>query len=163
MTRTLSVEEEIQRPAAEVWEALTDWKNAHRWMPGIEGMTAEGETAGGTKLTFRARGADRSSEIVHCDAGNSIVLRSVQGGVSADYRYELHDLGGRSTRVTLVADCQVTGSIVAHRIAPASHRHPPIRRQAAEAAEGDDRGSVVTEAVRWNSGLALKHRHRKPT
>ena len=109
MTRTLSVEEEIQRPAAEVWEALTDWKNAHRWMPGTEGMTAEGETAAGTKLTFRARGADRSSEIVHCDAGKSIVLRSVQGGVSADYRYELHDLGGRSTRVTLVADCQVTG------------------------------------------------------
>ena len=112
MTRTLSVEEEIQRPAAEVWEALTDWKNAHRWMPGIEGMTAEGETAAGTKLTFRARGADRSSEIVHCDAGKSIVLRSVQGGVSADYRYELHDLGGRSTRVTLVADCQVTGLLL---------------------------------------------------
>ena len=112
MTRTLSVEEEIQRPAAEVWEALTDWKNAHRWMPGTEGMTAEGETAAGTKLTFRARGGDRSSEIVHCDAGKSIVLRSVQGGVSADYRYELHDLGGRSTRVTLVADCQVTGLLL---------------------------------------------------
>ncbi len=109
MTRTLSVEEEIRRPAAEVWEALTDWKNAHRWMPGVEAMNAEGETAAGTKLTFRARGADRSSEIVHCDAGKSIVLRSVQGGVSADYRYELHDLNGRSTRVTLVADCQVTG------------------------------------------------------
>ena len=109
MTRTLSVEEEIRRPAGEVWEALTDWENAHKWMPGVEGMSAEGETAEGTKLTFRARGAERSSEIVHCDAGKSIVLRSVQGGVMADYRYEVHDLGGRSTRVTLVADCQVTG------------------------------------------------------
>ena len=58
MTRTLSVEEEIQRPAEEVWDALTDWPNAHKWMPGIEGMAAEGETAAGTKLTFRARGAD---------------------------------------------------------------------------------------------------------
>ena len=47
MTRTLSVEEEIRRPAAEVWEGLTDWKNAHKWMPGVEGMSAEGETAGG--------------------------------------------------------------------------------------------------------------------
>ena len=109
MTRTLSVEEEIRRPAAEVWEALTDWQNAHKWMPGIEGMTAEGETAAGTKLTFRARGAERSSQIVHCDVGKSIVLRSVQGSVTADYRYELHDIDGRSTRVTLVADCQVTG------------------------------------------------------
>ncbi len=112
MTRTLSVEEEIQRPAAEVWEALTDWENAHKWMPGVEGMSAEGETAEGTKLTFRARGAERSSEIVHCDAGKSIMLRSVQGGVTADYRYEVHDLGGRSTRVTLVADCQVTGLLL---------------------------------------------------
>ena len=69
MTRTLSVEEEIQRPAAEVWDSLIDWKNAHKWMPGIEGMAAVGETAAGTKLTFRARGAERSSAIVHCDAG----------------------------------------------------------------------------------------------
>ena len=112
MTRTLSVEEEIRRPVAEVWDALTDWGNAHKWMPGVEGMSAEGETAAGTKLTFRARGAERSSEIVHCDAGKSIVLRSVQGGVTADYRYEVHDLGGRSTRVTLVADCQVTGLLL---------------------------------------------------
>ena len=43
MTRTLAVEEEIPRPAAEVWEALTDWENAYRWMPGIEGMAAYGE------------------------------------------------------------------------------------------------------------------------
>ena len=49
--QTLSVEEAIQKPAPQVWEALTDWTNAHRWMPGIEGMTAEGETATGTKLT----------------------------------------------------------------------------------------------------------------
>ena len=109
MTQTLSVEEEIQRPAAEVWEELTDWSNASKWMPGIEGMAADGDTTVGTKLTFRARGAERSSAIVHCDTGTTIVLRSVQGGVTADYRYEVHDIDGRSTRVTLVADCHVTG------------------------------------------------------
>ena len=48
--QTLSVEEAIQKPAPQVWEALTDWTNAHRWMPGIDGMTAGGETATGTKL-----------------------------------------------------------------------------------------------------------------
>lgn len=109
MARTLSVEEEIQRPTAEVWESLTDWSNAYRWMSGVEGTAADGETAAGTKLTFRARGADRSSTIVHCEAGESIVLRSVQGGVTADYRYEVHDVDGSSTRVTLVTDCQITG------------------------------------------------------
>lgn len=107
--RTLSVDEQIQRPASEIWEALTDWENAHRWMPGVDGLAANGETAVGTKLTFRARGADRSSAIVHCDAGESIVMRSVQGGVTADYRYEVHDIDGRSARVTLVAYCQFTG------------------------------------------------------
>ncbi len=109
MTRTIAVEEEISRPAAEVWEALTDWENAHRWMAGLEGMAADGETAAGTKLVFLARGAERSSAIVHCDPGKSIVLRSVQGGVTADYRYEVHDIDERSTRVTLVADCQFSG------------------------------------------------------
>ena len=49
--QTLSVEKANQKPAPQVWEALTDWTNAHRWMPGIEGMTAEGETSTGTKLT----------------------------------------------------------------------------------------------------------------
>ena len=109
MAHTLSVEEVVERPVSEVWERLTDWENAHRWMPGIEGMTADGETAAGTRLLFHARGKERSSTIVDCDAGRSIVLRSVQGGVTADYRYEVHDIDGRSTRVTLVADCQVTG------------------------------------------------------
>ena len=32
--------------------------------------------------------------------------------MTADYRYEVHDLGGRSTRVTLVADCRVTGLLL---------------------------------------------------
>ena len=107
--KTLSIEEEIQKPAPQVWDALTDWGNAHRWMPGIDGMTAEGETAKGTTLTFRARGADRSSTIIQCDVGKSIVLRSVQGGVTADYRYEVKEIDERSSRVTLVANCQIKG------------------------------------------------------
>ncbi len=56
MTRTLAVEDEIQMPASEVWKGLTDWENANRWMPGVEGMAADGETAAGTKLVFHARG-----------------------------------------------------------------------------------------------------------
>ena len=140
MTRTLSVEEEIRRPAGEVWEALTDWENAHKWMPGVEGMSAGGETAEGTKLTFRARGAERSSEIVHCDAGKSIVLRSVQGGV-------IGRLQVRSTRPGRPLDPRHVGrrlpghgAIGAHPVPHPADRHPYFRRQAAEAAEGDDGG-----------------------
>ncbi len=109
MSRTFSVVEEIPRPAELVWAALTDWENAHRWMPGVDEMTTDGETKAGTKLTFRARGSERTSTIVSCDPGRSVVLRSVQGGVTADYSYEIQALGGNSSRVSLVADCQISG------------------------------------------------------
>ena len=112
MSRTISIEEEIRRPAEHVWAALTDWQNAHRWMPGVKEMTADGETAAGTKLTFTARGAERTSTIIGYDSGRSVVLRSVQGGVTADYQYEVHDLGGGSSRVTLVADCRISGLLL---------------------------------------------------
>ena len=79
MAQAFSVEEIIGHPAPHVWAALVDWPNAHRWMPGIDTIAADGQTAEGTRLTFRARGKDRSSTIVRCVAGQSIVLRSVQG------------------------------------------------------------------------------------
>ncbi len=109
MAHAFSVEEIIPHPVPQVWAALTDWPNAHRWMPGIDKITADGETAEGTELTFRARGKDRSSTIVRCVAGESIVLRSVQGVVTADYTYEVHEHGDGTSRVTLTADCQSTG------------------------------------------------------
>ena len=109
MGRTFAVEETIDRPAGEVWEALTDWSNAHRWMPGVDRMEAQGETAEGTEIRFQARNAERASVIAHCETGRSIVLRSVQGGVTADYTYELHPAGESATRVTLVAECRFRG------------------------------------------------------
>ena len=75
---TLSVEELVQKPAPLAWETLTDWDNDHRWMPGIGGMKAGAATVAGTKLTFRARGVERSNTVIHCDVGRSIVLCSVR-------------------------------------------------------------------------------------
>jgi carbon monoxide dehydrogenase subunit G len=112
MARTFAVEEMIDRPAAEVWEALTDWSNAHRWMPGVDRMEAQGETAEGTEIRFQARNAERASVIARCETGRSIVLRSVQGGVTADYTYELHPAGDGATRVTLVAECRFRGLLL---------------------------------------------------
>ena len=112
MARTFAVEETIDRPAAEVWEALTDWSNAHRWMPGVDRMEAQGETAEGTEIRFQARNAERASVIARCETGRSIVLRSVQGGVTADYTYELHPAGDGATRVTLVAECRFRGLLL---------------------------------------------------
>lgn len=109
MAPTFSVETTIANPSTEVWAALTDWENAPKWIRGIDRMEADGGTATGTKLTFFAHGSARSSVIADCDASRSIRLRSVQGGVTADYSYALHPIGEDGTRVTLVADCRSEG------------------------------------------------------
>ena len=99
----------IERPAAEVWDALTRWSDAPTWMAGIDRMEAHGDTAVGTRLSFYARGKERGSEIVRCEPGRALTLRSVQGGVTADYTYTLDDAGDGRTRMVLVARCQTSG------------------------------------------------------
>ena len=99
MAQTFAVAETIDRPAGEVWEALTDWSNAHQWMPGVNRLEAQGETVTGTELRFHARNAERTSVIARCDTGRSI----------ADYTYELQPAGDGATRVTLVAECRFRG------------------------------------------------------
>ncbi len=111
MSVAFEVEEVIGRPVDEVWAALTDWSNAPRWMGGVDRMWADGDTMAGTRLTFVARGKERPSEIVRCDPGRAIVLRSAQGGVTADYSYELRREASDATRIALVADCQSEGLI----------------------------------------------------
>lgn len=110
MTKAFDVDTTIGRPAGEVWATLTDWANAGRWMRGVDSLTAHGPHEAGTRLTFRARGKDRTSMIAHIDPGRSITLRSMQGGVTADYRYRLEPVGNDSTRVRLEAECSTTGS-----------------------------------------------------
>lgn len=110
MSNVFAVEATIDKPADHVWSALTDWDHAHLWMNGVDSMTAHGPTAAGTKLTFHARGKERPSEIAACETGKSIVLRSVQGGVTADYTYSLEPLGERRTQVKLSASCQTRGA-----------------------------------------------------
>ena len=110
MTEAFSAETTINRPVEEVWARLVDWDDATRWMSGVEGMRAQGPTAVGTELVFTTRGKQRTSQIAAMDPGRSITLRSVQGGVTADYVYECEPEGG-GTRVSLVADCRMTGPI----------------------------------------------------
>lgn len=109
MTPAFAVEATIDKPAPAVWSVLTNWDRAHEWMGGIESMTAHGPTDRGTRLTFHARGKDRDSEIAACEPGRSVVLRSVQGGVTADYHYELLPIDELRTRVRLVAACETRG------------------------------------------------------
>ena len=95
MVEAFAVEATIARSVKDVWAALTAWCTAHRWMAGIEHVRAGGPTAPGTTLTFRARGKDRVAEITAAEDERAVVIRSVQGGVTADYRYGVEPLGAK--------------------------------------------------------------------
>lgn len=109
MSQAFEVTTTINRPAEEVWASLVDWSKASQWMSGIDSMTANGPNEAGTELVFRARGKDRPSSIAAIDPGRSVTLRSVQGGVTADYRYRVEPVTDETTKVDLNADCSTTG------------------------------------------------------
>lgn len=100
----------IARPAGQVWDALIDWDNAQHWMGDVEWLRADGATEVGTGLTFRARGKDRPSTIADLVPGQSILLRSQQGGVTADYHYRIEQVDEATTKVELTAECATGGA-----------------------------------------------------
>jgi carbon monoxide dehydrogenase subunit G len=110
MTEVFNAETTINRPVDAVWARLIDWDRAARWMSGVEALRADGPTVAGTTLVFTARGRERTGQIAALEPGRSITLRSIQGGVTADYVYTCAPRG-EGTRVSLVADCRITGPI----------------------------------------------------
>ncbi|TDO38340.1 SRPBCC family protein [Paractinoplanes brasiliensis] len=103
MTTAFTTSATVERPAPEVWARLTDWPAAPAWMSGVDSIRVAGN-----ELTFRARGRDRTGRIEVVEPGRTVVVRSAQGGVTAAYTYTCEPEGDR-TRVTLTADCRVTG------------------------------------------------------
>ena len=110
MTTAFTASATVGQPIGDVWERLVDWDTAHRWMPGVDAVRAPGPLAAGSSVFFTARGKERVATIAALDPGRSITLRSVQGGVTADYTYECV-ADGPGTRVGLVAECSMTGPV----------------------------------------------------
>jgi uncharacterized protein YndB with AHSA1/START domain len=110
MTLAFSAARSVPASPALVWAALTDWGRTSRWMPGVEGMRAEGPLAVGTVLRYTARGAERTSTITALDPERSLTLTSEQPGVRADYRYTLVPEGS-GTAVALEADVEIRGAL----------------------------------------------------
>jgi uncharacterized protein YndB with AHSA1/START domain len=97
----------VDHPADDVWRELTAWDRAAGWL-GVEEIRADGPTAVGTRLTFRTRGKEHVSEITSVDPGRALTLRSVQGGVTADYTYTVAP-DGAGSRLALTADVRTRG------------------------------------------------------
>jgi carbon monoxide dehydrogenase subunit G len=93
----------VDRPADHVWKRLTDWDAAAAWMPGVESVRVDG-----TRLTFRARGRERTGRVEVVEPGRTVVVHSTQGAVTAAYTYTC-DPDGDRTRMTLTADCRAGG------------------------------------------------------
>jgi carbon monoxide dehydrogenase subunit G len=103
VTTAFTASATIDRPPAEVWARLTDWPAAPAWMSGVDSIRVTG-----TELTFRSRGRDRTGRLEVVDPGRTVVVHSVQGGVTAAFTYVCEPEGDR-TRVTLTADCRAGG------------------------------------------------------
>lgn len=107
--RGFSASSTIDAPVDTVWRQLTQWDAAHEWMPGVEGLRLEsGSEAPGAMLLFGARGKEQRSEIVAWQPGESLGLKSVQGGITAVYTYRLEPADG-GTRLTLDGRCTANG------------------------------------------------------
>ena len=108
MSQAFAVETTIEQPADVVWATLTDWARMPEWMNGLDRAALEGPAQEGATLTFHARGKDRTSTLTRFEPDRALTLRSVQGSVTADYRYTLTP-GDAGTHVSLVADCSAGG------------------------------------------------------
>ena len=152
MPRAFAAETTIAKPAHDVWQALTDWSNAHRWMAGVDWLKADGETAQGTRITFRARDHDRTSTIIACQPGRSLVLHSEQGGVSADYEYGPR--GGWRQHHPGHADRRLPHArpAVADPGAADSDGHEEVRRRPAGSSETGHRERAVAGCERSSGG-----------
>ena len=111
MSKGFQSSEYIGAPVEDVWRALTEWQQAHKWMNGIESMRGPDrrDIEPGSKVTFRARGADRESTITVWSPPKQLVLCSRQGGVTAVYEYTCSP-EGEGARLTLQASCEMRGS-----------------------------------------------------
>ena len=109
-TQVFAAQAVVDRPVEEVWARLVDLERAPAWMAGVDRLRVQGPVAPGTEVVFTARGKERTSTITAVDPGRSLTLRSVQGGVTADYTYACTRQGA-GTRVGLVAETRMTGPV----------------------------------------------------
>lgn len=108
MELVFATEATILASREDVWATLTDWSRAPEWMDGVDGLAADGPVAAGTQLTFTTAGRERCSSILDATPAESLTIRSVLRGVTADYVYVLEDADD-GTRVSLTATCATSG------------------------------------------------------
>lgn len=128
MVQAFAVRERIEAPTDRVWAELTAWERAPGWMAGVEVMRADGPTAAGTHLRYRAGPgkAEQVSTITACEPGRLVTVTSARGPVRASYTYALVPQG-MATEASLVVDVRTAG---------AARVFGPVLRRAMKRADG---------------------------
>lgn len=112
MPHLFTAKQRIAKPPLVVWGQLADVRMMPKWMSGVSSIETADETGDlgqGSTLVFKARGSERTAEVIDCEATSLLTIRSAQGQVVATYRYTLEP-DGNGTRVELNAECDVAGA-----------------------------------------------------
>lgn len=94
--QALDIQELVHLPATRVWDLLTDWVAAPKWMPGVDSMEAERLTSPGTVLDYRSGDHERQLVIAELHPERSITLSTGSGDIAVLYRYELSAESGQT-------------------------------------------------------------------
>jgi uncharacterized membrane protein len=96
---------EIERPAENVFDYLTDVARLPEWQESAESVELEGELREGARFrevrSFMGRRATSTMEVTECERPTRFSLHVVEGPVQYAVEHALEDLGGR-TRITFV-------------------------------------------------------------
>lgn len=138
MKTVFTSERQITTSRAEVWRLLTDWSAAPAWL-GVSDPRLDGPLVRGARLTFEARGKEQSSTVEQVDPPQLLVLRSVQGAVTADYTYRLREIESQGTEVSLQVEVDVHGAM---------RLLAPVIRSAIRRADGGQLDRFVEQAQR---------------
>lgn len=87
----------IARPIDDVWDLVTDWSRAAEWWPRVLEVTGPPTVEPGDTLTFSYQGKPASATIDVADRPRRLVLRRVNGPVSATFDYQLEPDSGSTT------------------------------------------------------------------
>lgn len=103
---------EIDRPAVEVFEYLTDVSRLPEWQPSAESAELEGQLGNGALVrevrTFMGRRAASTLEVTEYEPPRRFSLRVVEGPIRYSVEHALEALDGR-TRVTFVGRGELRG------------------------------------------------------
>lgn len=111
----LSAEREIARPAAEVFEFVSDSSNNPRWQKGQQSCewTSPPPIGVGSTYNQRARFLGRTLlnrfGVIEYEPGRSITIRSVEGNFPIEVRRSVEPIGPDRTRLTAEINGEPTG------------------------------------------------------